>query len=182
MLNTLEASFAQCRYFLLTGGYFNAVCSDAPQIYLPGETVAARLAGSEIDALFARYGFAAGLRTTMAALELDFGARFFERGTDLLNTLDHPAIEFVVARERDATETMTRLGDMIAANIEFQRQTGFGSEACACDLPQPTGTCRIRRSGTGSRAGGAARSEARRRRRSCCRRGDGRAPPRRRSR
>lgn len=129
MLNTLEASFAQCRYFLLTGGYFNAVCSDAPQIYLPGETVAARLAGSEIDALFARYGFAAGLRTTMAALELDFGARFFERGTDLLNTLDHPAIEFVVARERDATETMTRLGDMIAANIEFQRQTGFGSEA-----------------------------------------------------
>lgn len=129
MLNTLEASFAQCRYFLLTGGYFNAVCSDAPLLYLPAETVAARLADSGIDALFTRYGFGGGLRATMTALELDFGARFFERGTDLLNTLDHPAIEFVVARERDATETMTRLGDVIAANIEFQRQTGFGSDA-----------------------------------------------------
>lgn len=129
MLNTLEASFAHCRYFLLTGGYFNAVCSDAPLLYLPGETVAGHLAGSSIDALFARYGFEGGLRTTMAALELDFAPRFFARETDILNTLDHPAIEFVVARERDASETMTRLGEMIAANIEFQRQTGFGSDA-----------------------------------------------------
>jgi spermidine synthase len=129
MLNTLEASFAQCRYFLLTGGYFNAVCSDGPLLYLPAETVADRLADTEIDTLFARYGFSGGLRTTMSALELDFAPRFFERGTDLLNTLDHPAIEFVVARERDATETMTRLGDMIASNIEFQHRTGFGSEA-----------------------------------------------------
>lgn len=110
-------------------GYFNAVCSDAPLLYLPAEAVAARLAGSGIDALFRRYGFGGGLRATMTALELDFGTRFLERGTDLLNTLDHPAIEFVVARERDATETMIRLGDMIAANIEFQRQTGFGSDA-----------------------------------------------------
>lgn len=136
MLNTLEASFAQCRYFLLTGGYFNVVCSDAPLVYQPSAIVGQRLAGTDIDTLFARFGFGDGMRANMAALELDFGWRFYARGTEALNTLDHPAIEFVVARERDASDAMARLGEMIAANIEFQRRTAFGSDAWR-------GNCRV---------------------------------------
>ena len=128
MLNTLEASFKHCRYFLLTSGYFNVACSEAPLIYHSSPETSARVKGSGVDELFARFGLGAGFQATMAALEISFEPRFMERSSDLLNTLDHPAIEFVVARERDASDTIAALGELIANNIEFQRQTAFGSQ------------------------------------------------------
>lgn len=127
MLNTLESSFGHCRYFVLARGYFNVVCSDAPLVYQSSRTVRSRVAGTGIDQVFAKYGFEEGFAATMPDLEISFGPEFLTRQNDQLNTLDLPAIEFVVARAGDSDATREMLAQTILANIEYHRKTSFGN-------------------------------------------------------
>ncbi|PWE34105.1 hypothetical protein DDZ14_02820 [Maritimibacter sp. 55A14] len=127
MLNTLEASFEHCRYFVLSSSYFNAVCSDAPLIYRSTTALGDRLAGQGFDEMFRKYGFPDGFGRTMSALEVSFSDGFFARNSAILNTLDLPAIEFVVARQPDKHRTGEILAQTILANIEFQRKSSFGN-------------------------------------------------------
>lgn len=127
MLNTLESSFGHCRYFVLARGYFNVVCSDAPLVYQSSRTVRSRIAGTGLDQVFTKYGFEEGLVATMPDLEISFGPEFLTRQNDLLNTLDLPAIEFVVARAGDSDATREMLAQTILANIEYHRKTSFGN-------------------------------------------------------
>jgi hypothetical protein len=127
MLNTLESSFEHCRYFLLSAGYFNVVCSQDPLVYRSSRIVADRIKHSLVEPLFFQFGLEGGFQDSLSALEVSFDARFFERSSDDINTLDRPAIEFVVARERDAGAAVEMLGDTVARNIDFQRKSGFGN-------------------------------------------------------
>lgn len=127
MLNTLEAHFKTCRYFLLTHSYFNVVCGDGPLIYRSSQDTQARFQTSGLDKVLQRYKFQNGLAETLNALEIDLGPDFLNRTTEHINTLDLPAIEFVVARKSDKDATTQVLSDAILANIEFQRKTAFGT-------------------------------------------------------
>ena len=127
MLNTLEASFKSCRYFVLGRAYFNVVCGDAPLIYRSSKLVSERISGAELDTLVHSYEFPNGFAATMIALEIKFREDFLIRNSTDINTLDLPAIEFVVARNNDIIETSDLLAQAILANIESQRKTSFGT-------------------------------------------------------
>jgi predicted membrane-bound spermidine synthase len=122
MLNTLEASFAKCRYFVLTESYFNAVCADHPLIYQSSLVTRARFEGQGFGALLEQHGFTRGFTATLSALEVSFEPAFFDRDTAPLNTLDRPVIEFEVARNSDKLATSQALSDVLVANIDRQRR------------------------------------------------------------
>lgn len=126
MLNTLENSFAHCRYFLLARGYFNVLCSNDPLIYLPSTRVEGRLAGTGISDIFSVHGYPREFRNVLPDLEMEFSEPFFVRRTDALNTLDRPVIEFMVSWPEDMAAASDALSQSILANIEFRRKTSFG--------------------------------------------------------
>ncbi len=127
MLNTLEASFSACRYFVLGRAYFNVVCSDDALTYRASKITNERIQDAGFDRLFQSYKFPGGFVDTMQALEVKFDTDFLTRTSTAINTLDLPAIEFVVARNNDILETSDLLGKAILANIEFQRKISFGN-------------------------------------------------------
>ncbi len=129
MLNTLEKSFNHCRYFLLTRAYFNVVCSPNPLNFLSSATVLQRTesGGASLMRLFRGFGFENSLSDTMSALEIDFSPEFFERSSAKINTLDLPAIEFVVARASDEQMTAEALNRTITRNIAFQKKMSMGN-------------------------------------------------------
>jgi|TARA_R110000850_G_scaffold94971_2_gene199897 predicted membrane-bound spermidine synthase len=128
MLNTLEKGFAHCRYFVLTGAYFNAVCGDHPLLYQPRTVVDARLKGQGFDETLEKHGFLRGFAVTMSALEVSFAPIFFGRKVSGINSLDRPLIEFVVARNADKQATKEALSQLLLANIELQRKFSGGRQ------------------------------------------------------
>ncbi len=135
MLNTLEASFSNCRYFLLALGYFNAVCSDAPLIYQPSSGVDQKLLDTDVVRKFKTFGFEGSFSQILGDLEMDFTQNFFERSADGINTLDRPAIEFVSVRGRDRHVIQNELKELVLKNLEFRRKISFG-------VPDFAATCR----------------------------------------
>lgn len=127
MLNTLEESFNTCRYFVLGQSYFNVVCSLGPLTYQSSKVTNDRIQNTGLDTLFKSYKFPKGFVDTMQALEVKFDTDFLTRTSTAINTLDLPAIEFVVARNIDTHETADILGKAILANIDFQRKISFGN-------------------------------------------------------
>ena len=123
MLNTLETSFANCRYFLLSYAYFNVVCGEGTLDYQPINIIEGRMGLAETDELFDEFGFSGGFFNTMTALELDFGSPFFNRTTQNLNTLNLPSIEFVVSRASEQSNTRDILLNFVFANMDFQRRS-----------------------------------------------------------
>ena len=128
MLNTLEASFAHCRYFVLTASYFNAVCADHPLIYQSRPVAQQRFGGLGFDELLAKHGLTQGFGPSLSGLEVSFDKAFFARATDEINMLDRPLIEFVVARNADKDATAEALANLLVSNIERQRQFSGGRQ------------------------------------------------------
>ncbi len=126
MLNTLEASFEHCRYFVLSSGYFNVVCAQSPLIYRSTQDTALRLKATGIESIFASHGLPLGFEAALRDLEVSFEERFFTRTTPDLNTLNRPVIEFQYTSGTGLEEAADHLAQTILANIEFRRQTAFG--------------------------------------------------------
>ncbi|WP_322864761.1 hypothetical protein U5922_000300 (plasmid) [Aquicoccus sp. G2-2] len=129
MLNTLEASFEHCRYFVMTASYYNAICADHPLIYQPRSVTMTRFENLGFDELLAKHGLVQDFATSLSALEVSFSTAFFARNTDEINTLDRPLIEFVVARNADKRATTEALSEVLVANIERQRQFSTGRQS-----------------------------------------------------
>ncbi|WP_120500378.1 hypothetical protein [Roseovarius sp. EL26] len=126
LLNTLDESFSHCRYFVLNAAYFNALCSEQPIIYRSTSEVQNRLRADPLKALFKRHGLVPNFGTFFAALEVRFDASFMTRSSAAINTLDLPAIEFVVSRASDQERASDRLGHLIASNVDAQRRAALG--------------------------------------------------------
>ena len=123
MLNTMEATFDYCRYFLLSHGYFNFVCGEKPLDYLPVEKVVERTKGSRVMEIFRQSDFRDNFHTIMKGLEIRFGKSFFARSSKKENTLDLPVIEFI-AQLRGHGPIYLKLSRAIRKNIQSQKKTG----------------------------------------------------------
>ncbi len=104
------------------------VCSESPLIYRSSKAINERIAKTEFDSLFQIYKFPRKFTDTIKALEIKFGAEFLTRTTQEYNTLDLPAIEFVIARSSDNFKTADTMNKAISSNIEFQRKSSIGNK------------------------------------------------------
>ena len=144
MLNTLEAVFPHCRYFLLSQGYFNVLCGEGRLIYQPTGVIEERIGSGRIRKLFAKLGLRQSFAEILSDLEIDFSGAFFERRRDDVNTLDRPVIEFVVSRSADQEAALDMLNKVVDRNIAFRRKLSFaGSDfTAACRTIEEVGVLR----------------------------------------
>jgi len=126
MLNTLEASFESCRYFLMANAYFNVVCRDGDLFYRSSSQIDERLAQNKLQDQLKAFGLEIKFYRLMPQLELSFEDAFFPRRVDDINTLDRPIIEFAVAHDPKDTSSADALVDLVTLNIDERRKTSFG--------------------------------------------------------
>lgn len=126
MLNTLEASFDACRYFVLSSGYFNVVCAEEALLYQSSQKIALRMESTGIASVFADHGLPLRAPDALRQLEISFGPKFLSRTSNDLNTLDRPVIELLPISPARLAAASDVLAQTLVANIEYQRQTAFG--------------------------------------------------------
>lgn len=124
MLNTLEASFKQCRYFVMSSGYFNVICSNDNLKPLSQEQLISRYSGSGIEQSMRKYKLQGHFPQFLLATEIEFDKDFFSRTSNAINTLNQPTIEFAnLEAKQDTQET---LNETLERNIGFQK-LAYGS-------------------------------------------------------
>jgi len=121
MLNTLEASFEKCRYFMMASGYFNVVCGAGDLSFNSEQKTKLRFKDNFIQTAMQKYGFNTNFERLMRGIEIDFGKDFFKRTTLGINTLNQPIIEFlnITVQQEQATQEM--LTNTLEQNIALQK-------------------------------------------------------------
>gem|GEM_PF-4176815 len=98
MINTLESSFNDCRYFALSSGYFNVVCSNEVLNILPKHLTEIRFEKTPFAALWKQKALLQNFVEFVPFLEIDLANdQHFKRNSVQLNTINHPVIEFVAS-------------------------------------------------------------------------------------
>jgi len=121
MLNTLEVSFAQCRYFALDLGHFNVLCSDDALRFQSAETIHERSDRIELEPLLQTQGLRVEYAVILPALEIRFSGEAFERSSEQINRLNLPALEFVQLPKQQAEELRGRLKTLFEKSILLQK-------------------------------------------------------------
>lgn len=125
MLNTLEASFEQCRYFVLSRGYFNVVCGNDDLLYRSRPVVEARFQNTGIEEIFGDHGLPVRATDAIRLSEISFGDRFFARESLEINTLNRPVIEFLTIGAKEADDASRTLAQTLVKNIASKRRLSF---------------------------------------------------------
>lgn len=123
MLNTLEASFAKCRYFLLAQAYFNVVCGDGPLLYQASHLIDIRMAGTRAAAEISARGFTGDFSRFGQALERAFTENQFARSTDARNHLDRPMLEGIWIGPGQRAAVMQGIEGILSASGPFGLET-----------------------------------------------------------
>lgn len=121
MLNTLEANFDRCRYFVMSTGYFNVVCGEGVLSYQSSAQIKHRFESSPITSVMQEHGFRASFEQVLQALEVGFGKEFFSRSSVKQNTLDRPMIEFVNLNSPLNTKTQDAIFEVFEENFKFRK-------------------------------------------------------------
>lgn len=114
LANTLESVFADCRYILLSPGYYNVVCANEELEMLPAPTVGERLRGSRIERDLAFFGIERPVVDWIDDLTIPLSTM---RHTSKSNTLDRALLEFTKiplsqADKKDAYDDFIRIVDV----------------------------------------------------------------------
>jgi predicted membrane-bound spermidine synthase len=120
VLNTLETSFEDCRYFFLSDGYYNVICSNEKLSFKKREDFDLSIS---IQNLFENYSIEKNYSSFIKGAEIDFTSFEEEYEKREINTLDKPVLDFIDYRsfyiELSSGEAIELL-NLFPKDLEFE--------------------------------------------------------------
>lgn len=123
MKATLEHVFPHCRYFLLSSGYFNVVCGEAPLLYQSSAAINARLQGSRFVEEMVALDMTESPAAFLSALEIDLSS--FDTSNAPISTLNKPVFEFGLTHGNQNKSAGQDMMQHLEAGLAKQRSRAF---------------------------------------------------------
>lgn len=137
MKATLESVFGQCRYFLLSSGYFNVTCAKGDLPYQASRTITQRTNATAFKKDLEKIGITAEIADLFSALEIDLAS--LETDTTAVATLDRPLFEFGQTSKTSSAIAGGRMHGVLDAALGYRKKTDqiTGTLRIACEAQQP---------------------------------------------